>query len=149
MILSFKVDHENHFGLWSMPEKSYVKFWQLAMFLMMCAVDADVNCRGPVTPGVICASAFNHKLKKFCTFRDLMKSFYLRDLTSGRKNWGLENEKAISWTIAAQKLSNWLANSRWLTDWPNHPLVWHIVVLSSFSLAESSMLKISLFYYTK
>ncbi len=35
-----------------------------------------------------------------------LKLFSLRNLTSGLKNVGLNNENATSWTIAAQKLSN-------------------------------------------
>ncbi len=121
-----------HVGLWLMSSTAYVKFWQLTMVLMVCVVDADLNWRGLWTwpPGMTCVPALNHKFKKFSTFSGVMKSFYLRNLTSGQKCLGLDNEKATPWIITAQKLPNRRANSRWPTDWPNHPLVWHSVVLS-------------------
>ncbi len=46
-------------------------------------------------PWVICAPVYNHKPKKFCTFRGFLKLFSLE----------LDNEKATPWTIAAQKCS--------------------------------------------
>ncbi len=45
---------------------------------------------------MVCGPALNHKLKKFCTFPGFLKPFYLRNLTSGRKNYELDNEKASS-----------------------------------------------------
>ncbi len=56
--------------------------------------------------------------------------YFLRNPTSGQKNKRLDNEKATPWTIAAQQLFNRRANTRWPADWPNHPSVWPVVVLS-------------------
>ncbi len=44
----------------------------------------------------------NHKLKKFCTFRGLLKSLSLRKLASGLNNLGQDNKEAAAWTIAAR-----------------------------------------------
>ncbi len=53
---------------------------------------------------MICAPAFNHKLKKFYIFRGFLISFSQRNLTIGRKNEESDNEKATSWNIAAKEL---------------------------------------------
>ncbi len=51
--------------------------------------------RGPWTwpPWVICAPAFNHKLKKFCIYREFSKIVFLRKLhkrTEKNKNWTMK-----------------------------------------------------------
>ncbi len=81
-----------------------------------------LDCCGLWTwpPRLICAPAFNHKFEKFCTSRGVR----------GQKNKRLDNENVTPWTIAAQKLFNRRANARWPTDWPNHPFVLPVVVLS-------------------
>ncbi len=88
-------------------------------------------------PWVICAPAFNHKLKSFCIYRGFSYIFFLRKLHKRTEEIRIANAKASTWNIEAQVLPNRRTNSKlpnggWNSKKPNNSLMWPTTVLSLF-----------------
>ncbi len=88
-------------------------------------------------PWLICALAFNHKLKKFCIYRGFSESIFLKKPHNRAEELRIGQWKGYYMNIAAQELPKRRTNSKWPTDrWnckrPNNSLMWPTIVLSLF-----------------
>ncbi len=86
-------------------------------------------------PWLICASAFNQKLKKFCIHRGFSEIIFLKKPHKRTEEIRIGPRKTTSWNIAVQELPDGRTNSKWLNDgWnskrPTNSLIWPITVLS-------------------